>query len=191
MATSVLILYAYVPTAPRSKSVTACCKPTSKQPSIFDKVQRIKPSGAAPSMTRLVAAAAAGERGHRPGILGTGTVHRGSDKESEDENGDGDDGDNNLPIIEGLLFAVLQEQGFTKEDRGSDKAGLRDAEAASEESGGSISHIGLAQSNNSGRSLDDPIVLLDDNISSTQLACLFDSLENANDSTTRVVYVTV
>ena len=71
MATSVLILYAYVPTAPRSKSVTACCKPTSKQPSIFDKVQCIKLSGAAPSMTRLVAAAAAAERGHRLGILGT------------------------------------------------------------------------------------------------------------------------
>jgi hypothetical protein len=84
-------------------------------------------------------------------LLWTGTVRRGSDKESEDENGDGDD--DNLPTIEGLLFARLQEHGFTTEARGSDKAGLREAEAASEESGGSISHIGLAQSNNSGRSL--------------------------------------
>jgi hypothetical protein len=44
-------------------------------------------------------------------LLGTGTVHRGSDKESEDENGDGDgdDGDDNLPTIEGLLFVRLQE----------------------------------------------------------------------------------
>lgn len=196
MATFVPISYTYVPTAPRSKSATTRHKPTSKQSSIFDKIQSIKPSGAALSTPRPAVAAAANNRGDRPGIRGTGTIHGGSDKENDDEN---DDDDRDLPTIEELLFTRLQKQGFTTEDRGPDKTGLGVEEVASEERGGSIDYTGLTQSDNSGRSLDNPIVLLGDDDSSASEAevddgsrakstqpdaGLFDSPENAVDSTT-------
>jgi hypothetical protein len=61
MATFVPISYTYVPTAPRSKSATARRKPALKPVSIFDKIQRIKPSGAALSTPRPAAAATAAD----------------------------------------------------------------------------------------------------------------------------------
>jgi hypothetical protein len=62
-----------------------------------------------------------------------GTVYGGSDKENNDETDD----DRDLPIIEELLLAKLQEQGFATEDRGLDKTGGV-KEVALEERGGSV-----------------------------------------------------
>jgi hypothetical protein len=71
MATFDPIPYTYAPTAPRSKNTATRRKPAPKQVSIFDKIQRIKPSGAALSTPRPAAiVAAADNRGDRPGIRG-------------------------------------------------------------------------------------------------------------------------
>jgi hypothetical protein len=77
---------------------------------------------------------------------GTGSIYGRSDKENNDENDD----DRDLPTIEELLLAKLQEQGFATEDRGPDKTGGVE-EAAADEMGGSIDESRSAQSDNSSR----------------------------------------
>jgi hypothetical protein len=59
MATFAFKPYTYVPTAPRSKSPATRRKPALKQVSIFDKIQRIKPSGTSLSTAQPAAAAVA------------------------------------------------------------------------------------------------------------------------------------
>ncbi|KAH7330006.1 hypothetical protein BKA65DRAFT_47766 [Rhexocercosporidium sp. MPI-PUGE-AT-0058] len=146
--------YIYKPTPPRSKSTATRCKPAPEQHSILNKLHHIKSSGALLSTPRPAAAAADDDRGYRPGIRGTGTVYGRSDKANDDENDD----DRDLPIIEELLLTKLQEQGFTREDRGPDKTG-RVEEVASEERGGSVDQSRSAQRDISGRNLSEPRLL--------------------------------
>jgi len=71
MATFAPISYTYVPTAPRSKSVATRPKPTSKQPSTLEKLQRSKLSRAALDGPQLPATAATdSNEGYRPEIQG-------------------------------------------------------------------------------------------------------------------------
>ncbi|RDL34797.1 uncharacterized protein BP5553_07925 [Venustampulla echinocandica] len=75
--------------------------------------QYIKSSGASLSTPRPAAVAAADDDGvYRPGIRGTGTVYRRSDKVNDNENDD----DRDLLIIEELLLTKLKEYIFTTED---------------------------------------------------------------------------
>lgn len=145
--------YIYVPTPPRLKSTAARRRPALEQVSILDKLQHIKSNSTLLNTSQPVVSAADSGRGCRPGIRGTSTICGGSDKENDDDRG--------LPTIEELLYTKLQEQGFTTEDQGPDKTdGVK--EVASEERGGSVDQSSSAQSDNLGRSLDDPIVLLVD-----------------------------
>ncbi|KAH7330014.1 hypothetical protein BKA65DRAFT_48136 [Rhexocercosporidium sp. MPI-PUGE-AT-0058] len=188
--------YTYKPTPPSSKSTATRCKPAPEQLSILNKLQHIRSSGASLSTPQPAAAAAAGDGGYRPGIRGTGTVYGGSDKANNDETDD----DRDLPTIEELLFTKLQAQGFTTGGRGPDKTGGVE-EVAADERGGSVDQSRPAQSDNSGGSPDDPIVLLGDgNLSASEAeandvslraesatppgAGLFDNPETAIDSTT-------
>ncbi|KAI9863863.1 MAG: hypothetical protein M1813_003515 [Trichoglossum hirsutum] len=188
MATFVPISYTYVPTAPRSKSAAARRKPALKPVSIFDKIQRIKPSGAALSTPRTAAAATAADDngGDKLGIRKTSTGYY---------NNENDDDCDLLPI-EQLLYTTLQKEGFAAEDKSpnSTACGVRDVTV--EERGSNESVAG----DNSGGSLGDPIVLLGDDDSSAFEAevddgglyaesaaadeSLLDNLETAVESTT-------
>jgi hypothetical protein len=93
-------------------------------------------------------------------LLGTGTIYRGSDKETGDEDANKD---RDLPTIEELLLTKLQEQGvgLTTEDQGPDKTGGIE-KVASEERRGFAKHTRLAQSGKASGSLGEraPIYLL-------------------------------
>merc|ERR1712225_114794 len=147
-----------------------------------------------------VVVAADDDEGYRPGIRGPGTVYGHSDKANDDENDDRDgDGDRVLPTIEELLFTKLQAQGFTTGHRGQDKTGGVE-EVAADERGGSVDQSRSAQSDNSGGSPEDAIVLSDGDSRAPEAevndvslraesttapgAGLFDSSETAIDSTT-------
>ncbi|KAH0535945.1 hypothetical protein FGG08_007156 [Glutinoglossum americanum] len=188
MATFVPISYTYVPTAPRSKSATARRKPALKPVSIFDKIQRIKPSGAALSTPRPAAAATAADDngGDKLGIRKTSTGYY---------NNENDD-DCDLPPIEQLLYTTLQKEGFAAEDKSpnSTACGVKDVTVEERGSNGSVA------GDNSGGGLGDPIVLLGDDDSSASEAevdggglyaesaaadeSLLDNLETAVGSTT-------
>merc|ERR1711939_557475 len=189
--------YIYKPTPSRSKNTTTRRKPGPEQLSTLNKLQHIKSSSASLSTPRPAAAAAADDdESYSPGIQGTGTDYGGSDKANNDETDD----DRDLPTIEELLFIKLQAQGFTTGVRAPGKTG-RVEEVAADERGGSVDQSRSAQSDNSGGSPDDPIVLLGDgNLSASEAeandvslraesatvpgAGLFDNLETAIDSIT-------
>merc|ERR1711964_645025 len=188
--------YIYKPTPSRSKNTTTRRKPGPEQLSTLNKLQHIKSSGASLSTPRPAAAAAADDdESYSPGIQGTGTVYGGSDKANNDET----DNDRDLPTIEELLFTKLQAQGFTTGDQDPDKTGGVE-DVAADERGGSVDQSRSAQSDNSGGSPDDPIILLGDgNLSASEAqandvslrtesatvpgAGLFDNPETAMDST--------
>jgi hypothetical protein len=76
------------------------------------------------------------------------------------------DDNHDLPTIEELLLAKLQEQSFATEDRGPEKTGKVE-DAAAGDIGGSIDQSRSAQSDNSGRNPDKalttyPVVEIDD-----------------------------
>ncbi|KAG4414830.1 hypothetical protein IFR04_012018, partial [Cadophora malorum] len=185
------------PTPSRSKNTTTRRKPGPEQLSTLNKLQHIKSSGASLSTPRPAAAAAADDdESYSPGIQGTGTVYGGSDKANNDETDDHRD----LPTIEELLFTKLQAQGFTTGGRAPGKTGGVE-EVAADERGSSVDQSRSAQSDNSGGSPDDPIVLLGDgNLSASKAdandvslraesatvpgAGLFDNPETAIDSIT-------
>merc|ERR1719262_1320594 len=189
--------YIYKPTPSRSKNTTTRRKPGPEQLSTLNKLQHIKSSSASLSTPRPAAAAAADDdESYSPGIQGTGTVYGGSDKANNDETDDHRD----LPTIEELLFTKLQAQGFTTGGRAPGKTGGVE-EVAADERGSSVDQSRSAQSDNSGGSPDDPIVLLGDgNLSASKAdandvslraesatvpgAGLFDNLETAIDSIT-------
>ncbi|KAH0542350.1 hypothetical protein FGG08_003288 [Glutinoglossum americanum] len=102
MATFVPISYTYVPTGPRSKSATARRRSALKLVNIFDEIQRIKPSGAAPN-TPQPAPVANNIRGNKLGIREAGMVN------------DGDD-ECDLLSIKQLLYTALQKEGFAAGD---------------------------------------------------------------------------
>lgn len=183
--------YTYKPTIPRSKSTATHCRPAPEQVSILNKLQHIT-SGASLNTLRL----AANDTGYRPGIRGTGTVFGGSDKANSSET---DDDERDLPTIEELLFTNLQAQGFTTGDRDPAKtSGVE--EIAADKRGGSVDQSRSAQSDNLGKSSDDPIVLGNGNLSASKAKAKnvrlraesaiapgtepFDSPETAVDSTT-------
>merc|ERR1711939_795452 len=157
--------YIYKPTPSRSKNTTTRRKPGPEQLSTLNKLQHIKSSGASLSTPRPAAATAADDdESYSPGIQGTGTDYGGSDKANNDETDD----DRDLPTIEELLFIKLQAQGFTTGVRAPGKTG-RVEEVAADERGGSVDQSRSAQSDNSGGSPDDPIVLLGDgNLSASE-----------------------
>ncbi|KAF8850006.1 hypothetical protein BDZ45DRAFT_697068 [Acephala macrosclerotiorum] len=192
MATFVPISYTYVPTAPRSTSATARRKPTSKQSSILDKLQRSKLSEAELSTPQPVAANDIG--GNKLGIRETSTINDGDDNRNDDSY--------DPPSIEQRLYTTLQKEGFAAEDRRPNNTAFGVGDTIAEERGGSLDDNRSAPGDNSSGSPKDPIVLLGDDDSSTSEAeaeaddggpraesaaadeGLLDSLETTIDSTT-------
>ncbi|KAH0538364.1 hypothetical protein FGG08_005059 [Glutinoglossum americanum] len=189
------IPYTYVPTAPRFKSTKAPYNRTPKQVSILDKIQCIKASGLALGMPQPPAAVVAvnDSRNDGPGIRKTSTIYGGNDKEEgREEEGD-------LPTIEDLLYTTLKKEGFATEDSNLDHRVRGIGEVSVKERGSFADHNRSALGEDSGGSLDDPIVLLgDDDLSASEAevdhgglaenaepdAGHFDRLETTVDSTT-------
>lgn len=156
IATFVPISYTYMPTAPRSKSTATRYKPAPKQSRILNKLQHSKLSEAALSMARQ--AAADDSRRDKPGIRETGTVY------------DGNDDDCDLPSIEQLLYTTLQKEDFAMEDQCPKNSAFEVGDTAVERDGSLDDDNGSTLGDNSGGSLEDPIVLLGSDDSSASRA---------------------
>jgi hypothetical protein len=157
MATFAFKPYTYVLTAPRSKSATSRRKPASKLISIFDKLQRIKPSSAELSTPRSAVADDCGS--DELGIRENGMVT------NDNENDDCD-----LPSIEQLLYTTLQKESFAAEDQPSNYTAFEVGDRTTNERGGSLDGNGSAPGGNPSGSPGDPIVLLGDDDSSASEA---------------------
>lgn len=151
--------YIYKPSPPRSKSTATGRKPAPEQVSILNKLQYIRSRNVSLSTLQLAVAAMAiadNNRDYKPGIRGTGTIYECNNQGNNNEN---DDNNRDLPIIEELLLAKLQEQCFVAVDPNLDHKERGVEEAVVDKRGSDIDRYRSVPGNNFGGRPEDPIVL--------------------------------
>ncbi|KAF8847684.1 hypothetical protein BDZ45DRAFT_754641 [Acephala macrosclerotiorum] len=118
--------YTYVPTSPRSKSAISRRKPASKPVSIFDKLQRTKPSST--ELSTPQSAAAASELGIRAFGVGDATAEeRGGSLDNNESAPGGNSGDSLDPIV------LLGNDDSIASEAEVDDGGLHAESAAADE----------------------------------------------------------